>query len=241
MAPGERAARTPAHAIAIALVVIAGAGCVEVDKIPPGPLTVDDFEDGDTMPFSPRFGPWRCAIFLGASAQEDPDGGTPLDGSADAGPPSSPVACKAMFEGDRPNSRALAAELYIQDPSDGNRDRSGLEVFTSATGRPIDMSGFQRIRFSALIDANPATFPVPMVEVELRCGEAFLSYGFTLPVGADWARPPAPLADFTSSLAPRNPSCIREVDGIRFTVRPGLPDGETVQGTFWIDSVYLED
>lgn len=244
MAPGERAlrrgSRRPLAAVLTALVL---GGCIEVEKLQPGPLIIDNFEDDDTTPFSRRFSQWRCATFSGASGREDPDGGT----SADASPPDGEgsgtrVPCAPQPGGD-PDGRghALTVEIYIQDPRDGRRENSRIEVATSVREAAIDASAFQRLGFSALIEADPATFPVPVVEVELQCGGAVLSQRVTpFVVDGVWAKFQPRLSDFSFSLAPRNPACMREVDGIRFTVRPALLDGQTAQGAFRIDNVYLD-
>lgn len=244
MLPGSPARRKIVWSVLAATAAIAAAGCVRIEKVDPGRLTIDDFEDGDVVPFYPRFKPWRCAIvWEGAGPAGGSDGGTsgpdaampyPDAGPADAGPGPIPVDCAPVQPGYRSDLGLIAAYEITNPPGEGTQTVR-VDIVSTVDGLPLDLSGFERFGVSARIGSTSPS--APTVEAELLCGDESLTTG-PLPVGAVWARFEPSLADL---LQPRNSACVKEIDGIRFTVRAFLVEGQTVRGSFGVDEIYLDD
>jgi len=225
---------TPALAHRIALLVssLAAHACFDVTKVPLPPLIIDDFDDGDHEPRTPRFREWTCRTVNNAAD----DAGAALD--PDAGVPD--LTCEVGPVGD--HTFAMTLPFVIDDPPDGERQLAGAEIVTRASSSSVDLGAFRQLVLSAILESGNAGLPSgTQLRVEIGCVVAGMTRTLAqivpdLAIDADWKSFSLELASF----APAQPGCLDQVDALHFSVRPGLPDGDSTRGALHVDNIYLQ-
>jgi hypothetical protein len=233
--------------MALAALVL-GPACYNLPHVDPGPRWIDQFNrrDGSAALAPPTwtaFSPWTCGTTFRGTAdagQVESDGGT-TDAGIDGG---QPTAClPGPGDGD---TSGLEAPFAFSDAAND----LGFAVSTQASA-PVDFTGFQTLVFSANLSA-PSTPPLPgaVFQVELDCSKNLGQTSITQEVtnlktnGQPWQDPfHLYLAQFHSALTLSNGSCLRQIDGIRFVVIPGMVDSAQpdVIGTLLLDNVSLQN
>jgi len=228
-----RAAATLRAVATLMICALAAPACFDVRLRNPGPLVIDDFEDGDLEPALPTFEDWGCYSF---NAQ-DPMvtcGGAP-------GAPGSAVALKLDFR--------------VDDPMDGQQQHGGaaLAVYNRET---LDLSPYQDFVFSAkLAPGTPALPSAARLYIEFGCSTAPAKDGsrpgdYYVLTGADFKSewetfrvdvaslgfPPWLNNDVEGGTA----RCRQLIDSIRFSVDAWLADGQSGEGILTIDDIYLQ-
>ena len=222
-------------------ILVALPACFDVQHVDPGPFYIDSFEQA--VPRAPNFGPGRCDTFMSPAA----DGGVSPDGDDGTDDAVQHVSCAVQQPvGDHP--KALTAQFDLHDPFDMTKQTVGVVVSTDVTSSSgdgsgtVDLSGFQRLVFSAILESGTAPLPSgTQLIVEIGCRPLLLGVPVVsqavanLNIDSDWAQFPLALDDFL----PSGRACLLQANSLRFSVRPGLMDGKSARGTLSIDDVYL--
>ena len=226
--------RTTARVLATSLIcALAAAGCFDVRTVDPGPLVIDDFDDGDAAPALTGFNAWDCYSF------DTP--GSRFDCAVTPGTDNSPFALTLDFRAD--------------DPPDGIQQHGGAGLAIYGWP-PVDINSYDDFVFSAMLaSGTPALSSDARLYVELACTTAVAEDGsrpghFYVSASADYKDYWQPFRiDVTSFGQPPwvvgkiegGPARCRElIDGIRFTVDAHLPDGQSGQAVLTIDGIYLQ-
>jgi hypothetical protein len=212
---------------------LAAAGCFDVRMRDPGPLVIDDFEDGDLVPALATFDSWGCYSF---NAQ------------------GSVVDC-ASVPGTDNSAFALQLDFRVDDPPDGKQQHGGGGLASYARA-PIDIDSRGDLVFSAMLASGTPALPSDArLYVELGCSTAAAEDGsrpgdFYVSASADFKNYWQPFRiDVTSLGQPAwvvskiegGPArCRQRIDNIRFTVDAHLADGQSGQAVLTIDSIYFD-
>jgi hypothetical protein len=220
------------HRVALLVWSLAASTCFDVTKVPLPPLSIDDFDDGDLEPRTDRFGRWSCRTFSNTAD----DAGTPPD--PDGGAPN--VQCRVGPVGNN-HPFAMSLRFTLDDPADGERQLGGAELATQSSQTSVDFGAFRQLVLSATLESGSPALPTgTQLRVEIGCALAgmprTLEHTVPIVIGADWENFPLDLANF----APAQPGCLRQVDALRVSVRPGLPDGQSTRGALHVDNIYLQ-
>jgi hypothetical protein len=221
--------RATAQAAAFLLATLGAAGCFDVRTVDPGPLLIDDFEDGDLTPADAIFEPWGCFSFS---------------------PPSNRID-KCDHDAGYDSAFSLELEATIDDPPDGKEQHGGAGVGIK-TKVPQDLTPFRSIVFNAwFASGDPPISSNAVLHLELRCGSARTLEG-TLPndlyVAQDiiyqnhWKPFDLPLNSFgspTTAILGGLDACLRSIDSIRFTFDAQLPDGKSGKAILHVDDIEL--
>lgn len=230
------AARDVATLRAVATLIIgalAASGCFDVRMVDPGPLVIDDFDDGDLAPALTTFDSWGCYSF---NAQ-------------------APTINCDRTQGADNSPFGLYVDFRVDDPPDGKQQHGGAAL--GSWGRaPVDINPYQDFVFSAMLASGTPALPSDArLYVELGCGTAVAEDGsrpgdFYVLASADYENYWQPFRiDITSLGQPPwvvkkiegGPArCRQLVDSIRFTVDAHLADGQSGQAVLTIDSIYLQ-
>jgi hypothetical protein len=212
---------------------LAGAGCFDVRMRDPGPLVIDDFDDGDLTPALATLGAWGCYSFNAQGARVD---------------------C-AMVPGADNSPFALELAFGVDDPPDGIQQHGGAGIASYATG-PMDIGSHRDFVFSAKLSSGaPALSSDARLYVELGCSSAAGADGsrpgdFYVSASADYKNYWQTFRiDVTSIGQP--PWIVRKIEGgpercrqlidnIRFTVDAHLADGLSGQAVLTIDGIYFD-
>jgi hypothetical protein len=224
-------------------------GCFNVELVDvqapgpkPPPRLIDDFNDGDRQPKDASFEPWRCFGRNGTVQL---------------------VRCDAAEGIHGAGSRALTFDLY--DFANGERDYQGAELQTRAV-EAVDFSLYERFKFSAALESNPAAPPgrtpilvrlycsalgnglvdetwveteVLWVEPKVEPDPDWYTYG---PFMTSFEQPPWQKEAWQKENRPLldEASCLTRVDAVGFFLQPILPDGKRSAGTVSVDDVYVQ-
>jgi len=210
------------------------AGCFDVHSVDPGPLVLDDFEDGNLEPADPNFTRWSCRRF-------NPD-------------TSEGVTCDHDSPGYQ-GPYSLYLRSTVEDVPNSRMDHGGAALVTRVAGPLVDMTRFQKITFSAKVESVEPLPAEAQLLVELGCKNArrddnTLSDASRVtqaaPFGRAWQTVPLTMRNFISPSYdpvhfPGGPAdCLTQVDSVRFSLNAELNDGGTAQFTMWIDSIFLQ-
>jgi hypothetical protein len=226
--------RAVAHAVASFIAcALAASGCFDVRMVDPGPLVIDDFDDGDLAPALTSFDSWDCYSFNAQGASIDCD----------------------HVQGTDNSPFALYLDFRVNDPPDGKQQHGGAAL--ASWGRaPVDINPYQDLVFSAMLASGTPALPSDArLYVELGCSTAAGEDGsrpgdFYVLASADYKNYWQPFRiDVTSLAQPPwvvnkiegGPArCRQLIDSIRFTVDAHLADGQSGQAVLTIDSIYLQ-
>jgi len=228
-----RRRRAPALVAGLAAVVFAG--CFDVRSVDPGPVVLDDFDDGDLQPADPTFTLWSCRRF-------NPD-------------TSEGVACDRDSPGFQGNY-SLRLTARVEDVPNSRMDHAGAALVTRVVGPVVDMTRFQTITFSAKVESGQPPLPAtPQLLVELGCKNVQrddMTWSDASRVtqaasfSANWQTVPLRMQNFISPSYdsvhfPGGPAeCLVQVDSVRFALNAELDDGGSAQFTLWIDSISFQ-
>ena len=225
--PLARAAAT------LILCALAAAGCFDARLRNPGPLIIDDFEDGNLDPELTTFDPWDCYAYNAAD----------------------PTFTCGLAQGFPGSNYGLSLDFHVDDPVDGKQQHGGasLAVYDRAT---LDLGPYQDFVFSAKIaSGKPALPSEARLYIELGCSTALAKDGSrpgnlyvvtSAPFKPDWETSHLDVASFgfpswlINNVKGGTAPCLRLIDSIRFTVDMFLADGESGQGVLTIDDIHLE-
>jgi len=218
------------------VMVLTTAGCFDAHSVDPGPLVIDDFEDGDTRPADPQFDTWGCGSFNPPTTEN--------------------CTCGVVPNPEHPNSLyAMQLTATIQDPSDGRTNNGGAGV-VSAAAPPRDFTAFDKLILSAKLESGNRPLPTDArFYVELHCTRARTMDGATpgnllviQPVDYEtgWKDFSLEMTRFglpswdSRAVEGGKEACLRQIDRISFTVNAQLPDGQSGQFILSIDDIALQ-
>jgi hypothetical protein len=214
------------------MALLATSACFELEVVegrqragtPPGPLLIDNFEDGDRVPSSSLFSAWTC---LGSEPEQS-------------------VSCQTAEGLGSTGSRSL--RYQFTDVPDAALDDPEA-VLRSGSRIKLDISGYEKLVFSArhVTESTPPPRRTLLSAVLFCSDDAFAEpYGIESSVQptAEWQTFALPLVDFVApSWEKRSIDavyCSMTLEYLYFLVRPTLNDGESVTGQLWLDDVYLQ-
>ncbi|HMF40252.1 MAG TPA: hypothetical protein VKQ32_06140 [Polyangia bacterium] len=218
---------------ALVLLSLAAPACYSVDTIDPGPVVIDDFDDGDFVPTMSELDYWQCYSF---------NPSTNLNFSCDKAP-----GYQSKF--------SLYVEFTLDDPPDGVQQYPGAGLGAWANGSTVDFTRYHELDISLkLQNGSPPLPSEALVYIELDCknapGEDGKPSNFyvtlsvkptmdwsTFPLAlSNWASPPWESAHVKGGI----PACMRAIDGISISLSGQLQDGESAQGKLFIDGLKLK-
>jgi hypothetical protein len=216
------------------LFLLGATGCFNVQMVDPGPLVIDDFDDGDTFPADPTFDAWSCYAVM---ASEQPTCMITSPGTGYGG-----------------TGRALELQAAITDPMNGLQDHGGAALQTRAS-TTVDFSHFNALTFDYSIDSG--TLPIgALLYAELGCSTVLASDGsnpktlyilHSVPTTTrGWNQATLSLNEFGPpqwvplGIKGGAPACLSAVDSIRFSIDADLIDGGSASFTLTIDNVELQ-
>jgi hypothetical protein len=214
------------------LVVLAAPGCFDVQIADPGPVVIDDFEDGDFHPAIRGFDDWICYVYNEAA-------GTTY--TCDRAP---------GFN----STSALYLDARIVDPADGRQSFGGarLAVFSDA---PYDVTPYRELVFVAKLESGSLPLPSEArLQVELGCSTVLdadgnrpgdLAVVANVAFNNTWKISRIPVSGFSTptwatQVMGGPGACRQRVDEIRFTIDAQLADGVTGEGILTIDDITLQ-
>jgi hypothetical protein len=220
---------------ALASALLLGAdGCFDVRMVDPGPLIIDDFDDGDFLPSDPAFSPWFCFAFN----------------------PAKSTGFKCDHDAGYKSTYSLFLQATIDDPPDGVQQNGGAALQTyTVSGQ--DFSKFRHMVFSAELESGSPPLPSnAQLEVEIGCStelglDGRILSNFQVVQNIDyqsfWQTHTLEMGDFSvpSYLSNTNvmggaTSCLQRVDSIHFAVNANLPDGQSGSFTLHVDDIFFE-
>jgi serine/threonine protein kinase len=220
----------PAMTAAVILALGATLWIRSSTDLPPPPLVLDDFEDGDKLPKDPRFAIWQYFTF-------------------------NPPAHEALtwFDADGHNSNhAIRLQWLANDPLDGKRQYPGAGLRSIAANGYVDLSPYTRFVFSHRYDGPGASGRLPISSTACRrdsffvigihCSEFNTSYDFRVPVSETWTTRSVALADFREPeyLPPSGATlkqCLAVAEGLNFVIGAEVGDGECTSGILSLDDM----
>ena len=219
--------------VAIVLAPLALLGCFDVQTVDPGPVIIDDFDDGDYLPSIRGFDIWECLAYN----------------------PDTTKSFNCAHQGS-PGDYHLSLDFTIVDPSDGAQQHGGAMLATFASGAPVDFSHHKTLIFSGQLQSgSPPLSSDAKLYVEFTCGTALGEDGSAVSdfyvlqgvaYSSDWGTFRLSLTNFgpppwlPRHIAGGTIACLRLVDGIHFNVDASLPDGATGKGLLSIDNIRFE-
>jgi hypothetical protein len=224
--------------LSLALFALLLPACLDLSKDSPVPLFIDDFETGKP---TPEFQPWSC----------DTDGGP---GGAAGG---QSVSCAISDGGGVGNSAyELRAHFVLEDPPDGGSQPIAEVVTRTTAGKTVDLTGFTTLFFSTFLeDDPPPASPLPTgteLQVGLGCAAirtAPLAFpainGALMIIGGKYPDDPFQItlsADTNPLTKTQLQTCLRQVDSVRFTIKPqdNSRNSKGGTGTLHLDNIELE-
>jgi hypothetical protein len=219
--------------LAGALAALAAAGCFDVRTRDPGPLVIDDFDDGDRVPALAGFGSWECYPFNAIAPR---------------------YKC-AVTPGTDNSPFAMYLDFGVDDRPDGLQDHGGAGLAIYGWP-PLDVNAHEEFVFSAMLASGTPALPSDArLYVELACTTAVGKDGsrpgdFYVSASADyknyWQEFRIDVASFgqpawiVKKIEGGPERCRQLVDGIRFTVDAHLADGLSGQAVMTIDGISLQ-
>ena len=219
---------------AIVLLSLAAPACFDVQTVDPGPVDIDDFDDGDFLPAMPDLGYWQCYAF---------------------NPPMNRDYRCDHTDGDS-SPYSLFVEFSLQDAPDGVQQHPGAGFLSYAeNGARLDLTPYRELVISMKLRSDDPPIPSEArAYVELQCrtvesesgnaphlGYFYLTQGVS--PTSEWSTQTLALANFGAQndtnehIKGGTPACLGAVDGIAIAIESGLKDGRTGRGTFFIDGL----
>jgi hypothetical protein len=207
----------------------AASGCFDVHAIDPGPVVLDDFDDGDFQPADPSFGVWMCYSF---------------------NPTNQSYSCD--HDAGYNSAYSLVLHETVVDPMDGTQEHGGGALATYAT-TPVDFTRFTELDFATrLVSGSPPISSDARMYLEIGCATAATDDGSVpgdlyvltnVNYDMSWKSLAAKLANFgpppwiTTPIKGGTAGCLQRADSVRFSVDAALPDGQTGVFTLNIDDI----
>jgi hypothetical protein len=220
--------------VVCALAGFAAPGCFDVHLVDPGPLVIDDFDDGDLASPLPGFNDWHSYSYN----PSNPDGHH-----------------VGLVAGTTNNPFAVYMDFSVHDPLDGT-EQDGGAVLVTESSIPWDVNAYRRLVFSAkLTSGTPALPSNALLYVELGCATAVAEDGsrpgsFYVVASVNhtnaWQEYRIEIVNFGQPswlgvwVAGGPAPCRQRVDSIRFSVDAKLGDGQSGRGVLTIDNIYVE-
>lgn len=218
--------------IAVALAALVAPGCFDTQPIDPGPVIVDDFEDGDFLSALPGFDAWMCYAYNEAAGSSY---------SCDRAP------------GFNNSTYGLFLDAHIVDAADNKQNFGGatLAIYSDA---PYDVRPYHELAFAAKLQSGSLPLPAEArLQAEFGCSTALDADGnrpgglyvfATVAFNGEWKISRIPLSGFSTppwgtQIMGGPSACLQRVDQIRFTIDAQLPDGVTGEGLLTIDDITL--
>ena len=200
--------------VALIAGALAAAGCFDVRTRDPGPLVIDDFDDGDRVPALAGFGSWECYAFNAQAPR---------------------VEC-AVTPGTDNSPFALYLDFGIDDPLDVNAHEEFVFSAMLASGTPAlpsDARLYVELACTTAVGkdgSRPGDFYV-------SASADYKNYWqqFRIDV-ASFGQP----AWIVKKIEGGPERCRQLVDGIRFTIDAHLADGLSGQAVMTIDGISLQ-
>jgi hypothetical protein len=231
--PVVRTIARAAATLVCALAAVATSGCFDVRLVDPGPVVIDDFDDGNLASALPNFDAWDSYSF-NPNDQDSHERGLVAETN-------SPFA--------------LYLDFSVDDPPDGEQQNGGAALI-SKSEVPWDVTSYRALVFSAKLESG--TPPIPtnaLLYVELGCKTAVAEDGsrpgiFYVVASVNhtstWREHRIEIHNFNTPswdgtwVAGGPAQCLRRIDSIRFSVDAYLRDGESGRGVLTIDNIYVE-
>lgn len=190
--------------------------------MPPEPILLDDFEDGDPLPHDERFAGWQHYSF---------------------NPPGMEVYSTPSPTAAHDSNGGMLLRWKVTDRANGQSDYPGAGLRTLVANVYIDLSRYERVTFwhrflprvgSAC--AEPAGFMVV-----LGCGELGTAFEIQVPTAASWTSAVIDFENLTeTTYQPQGKTlaeCLPLVSDFHVHViaDSSLPDGGCLEGTLYFD------
>jgi len=219
---------------AVMLAALVPPACFDVDRVDPGVVAIDDFDDGDFVPTMPEFVYWQCYAFNPATNRN--------------------YRCDHTDGYMSPYS--LFVDFALQDPLDGVQQYPGAGLKISAEGGPVDLTRYHELTVSMKLQSNSPPIPSEaQVYIELDCSNVVSESGapvtdfyvvlavkptsnwstYTLAL-SNWAAPTWQMEHVKGGI----PACLRAIDGIAVSLSGELKDGQSGSGTLFLDGLSLQ-
>lgn len=227
-------ARAATRLIACALAAFAVPGCFDVKQVDPGPVVIDDFDDGDLASALPNFDAWDSYSF-------NPNN------------PDSHV--RGLIAGANNTPFALYLDFRVDDPLDGEQQNGGAAL-VSKSDVPWDINSHRALVFSAKVESGMPALPVgTQVYVELGCSTAVTEDGSrpgdiyvaaNVNSSSEWTHYRIEIQNFgiptwlDTRIVGGWTQCRQHIDSIRFSVEAHLLDGQSGRGVLTLDNIYVE-
>jgi len=225
---------TMARAAATLLVyALAAPACFDVHQVDPGPLVIDDFDDGDLVPALTTFESWRPYSFNAVGSEVHSD----------------------LTQGNTNSPFAVYLDFRVDDPLDGDVQEAGAALM-SESQFPWDVNPYRTLVFSAKLEsATPALPSDALLYVELGCKTAVAQDGShpndlyvvaSVNYTSAWKEYRIEITSFGdpswigTRVAGGPAQCRQRVDSIRFSVDAKLNDGQSGHGVLTVDNIYIE-
>jgi len=225
---------TMARAAATLLVyALAAPGCFDVHQVDPGPVVIDDFDDGDLVPALTTFDSWRPYSFNAVGSEVHSD----------------------LTQGNTNSPFAVYLDFRVDDPADGEVQEVGAALM-SESQVPWDVNPYRQLVFSAKLSSGTPQLPSDaLLYVELGCKTAVAENGSrpgnlyvvtSINHAPAWQEYRIEITTFgdpswlSRRIAGGPAQCRQRIDSIRFSVDAKLGDGQSGRGVLTIDNIYIE-
>jgi hypothetical protein len=224
-----------ALALALWSLALGAAGCFDVRSVDPGPLLIDNFDNGP-FPADSTFSPWMCFSYPPGSNQN--------------------YSCKYDTDTLDGSAHSLRLDFHVDDPPDDTRQYGGVGLVTYATpGLYQDVTALGQMGFDAEVQSGLPSLPSDAaLYAVLGCSTVQLTNGTdpgdyevlqAAPYDSHWGKVVLSLANFgplpgdNRQVQGGVTECLRRIDAIRLQVDAELLDGGSGAGTLKIDNVFL--
>lgn len=188
----------------------------------PTPFLLDDFEDGNALPFDPRFADWQFYKYNTTVGFVS----------------STPFGPGFLSNG------AIDLEWEIYDPVDQipNYPGAGLRTLVSQQQVAVDLSRYTRIVFSHRYTHSGTCRALTQLHLAIWCGERATSFVRTIPVSTAWQTTTLELSSFQEGAYPPPngtplSACLAAADDFLFQAQVDLKDGECASGRLEFDTI----
>ncbi len=226
--------RSGSAAVLLMAMSMTAPACFSVDRVDPGAVVIDDFDDGDFVPAMPELAYWWCYAFNPSTSRDYHCDHT--DGYL--------------------SRYSLFVEFSLQDPLDGVQQYPGAGLVAWSGGATLDFTRYRELILSMKLQSGIPPIPSEAkIYVELHCrtvqgesGAPVPDFYLTLSVSptSDWSTFRLALANWTpppwqtEHIKGGIPACLRAIDGISIDLSGELKDGATGSGTLFIDGLSLQ-
>jgi hypothetical protein len=224
-----------ARAAATLLVyALAAPACFDVRQVDPGPVVIDDFDDGNLVPALTAFESWLPYSFNAQGSELHSD----------------------LTQGNTNSPFAVYLDFRVADPPDGEVQEAGAALM-SESQVPWDVNAYRALVFAAKLESSgvPALPVGALLYVELGCKTAVAENGSrpgnlyvvaSINYTSDWQEHRIEIASFgdpswlSRRVAGGPAQCRQRIDSIRFSVDAKLNDGQSGHGVLTLDNIYVE-